>query len=492
MSFINAKMLNESFMNITNEKACDEIITLRQLDENIISCKSKLISLKEQYDELKSTWKALTSDKDSLSFNSSMYGSESITESFNKAVADLKMEYEDTKTTLQYYKDIKNKTLLEAEVTLSKEQTLDPDTPINLRKMANDAVEREKRIEADRTRAQKEAKLRADAQVLLDQIDSLQRSGLVEDELFSEVLHLLVPDSGKADSVAGEMIRAINKILYRDWNDGDKFYEGYGLETCGPAAAYLMDHGYWDDFERIVNLQPGDEEYTDSINKIRDKILDDIQDIELLASVNEEDMLDADTSWLTENQPRYEGEIWISEAIQPYVDERLVDSWRLKDYIEDHLSYEQELRDAEVETPWSHYGDTSFNISNLTIDGKDRLEELTEYHLDGFWEDLVNELEEEYPNYFDNEDDDEDDYDAEDDEEDSVEEAFLTEAVLMETGDEDNIELFASLYTDDNQMKARVDRILNSYRESDNELALDIFKKASTPDQERIIELLQK
>ena len=37
-----------------------------------------------------------------------------------------------------------------------------------------------------------------------------------------------------------------------------------------------MDHGYWDDFERIVNLQPGDDEYTDSINKIRDKILDDI------------------------------------------------------------------------------------------------------------------------------------------------------------------------------------------------------------------------
>ena len=168
MSFINAKMLNESFMNITNEKACDEIITLRQVDENIISCKSKLISLKEQYDELKSTWKALTSDRDSLSFNSSMYGSENITESFNKAVADLKMEYEDTKNTLQYYKDIKNKTLLEAEVTLSKEQTLDPDTPINLRKIAGDAIEREKRIEADRTRAQKEAKLRADAQVLLD------------------------------------------------------------------------------------------------------------------------------------------------------------------------------------------------------------------------------------------------------------------------------------------------------------------------------------
>lgn len=491
MSFINAKMLNESFMNITNEKACDEIITLRQLDENIISCKSKLISIKEQYDELKNTWKALTSDQESLSLSKSMYGSESITESFNKAVADLKMEYEDTKNTLQYYKDIKNKTLLEAEVTLTREQTLDPDTPINLRKMASDAVEKEKKLEADRTRAQKEAKLRADAQVLLDQIDSLQRSGLIEDELFSEVLHLLVPDSGKADTVAGEMIRAINKILYRDWNDGDKFYEGYGLETCGPAAAYLMDHGYWDDFERIVDHVTGqdmdDDDYTKAIEEIRDEILDDIQDLELLSTSNEEDMLDADTSWLEENQPKYEGEIWISEAIQPYVDERLVDSWKLKDYIEDHFSYEQELRDAEVETPWSHYGDTSFNITNLTIDGKNRLEELTRDHLDGFWEDLVNELQEDYPNYFD--EDDEEDYDSE---EDSVDEAFLTEAVLMETGDEDNIELFASLYSEDNQMKDRVDRILNSYRESDNELAIDLFKKASTPDQERIIELLQK
>lgn len=51
MSFTNAKMLNESFMNMArnvdkvNDE--DEIITLRQIDENIKSCKGKIISLRE-------------------------------------------------------------------------------------------------------------------------------------------------------------------------------------------------------------------------------------------------------------------------------------------------------------------------------------------------------------------------------------------------------------------------------------------------------------
>ena len=35
-----------------------------------------------------------------------------------------------------------------------------------------------------------------------------------------------VPDSGKADSVAGELVRAINRIIYRWFNDGDRINEG--------------------------------------------------------------------------------------------------------------------------------------------------------------------------------------------------------------------------------------------------------------------------
>lgn len=49
----------------------------------------------------------------------------------------------------------------------------------------------------------------------------------------------LVPDSGKADMVAGEIIRAISHIGCRNWNDGDHLGIGYGRETVNPAARYL-------------------------------------------------------------------------------------------------------------------------------------------------------------------------------------------------------------------------------------------------------------
>lgn len=49
----------------------------------------------------------------------------------------------------------------------------------------------------------------------------------------------LVPVSGKADTVAGEIVRAVSRICYRWYNDGDMVGIGYGKETCNPAARYL-------------------------------------------------------------------------------------------------------------------------------------------------------------------------------------------------------------------------------------------------------------
>ena len=51
----------------------------------------------------------------------------------------------------------------------------------------------------------------------------------------------LVPGSGNADTVEGEIIRAINRIIYRWGNDGDRFWSGYGAETAGPPMEYLTD-----------------------------------------------------------------------------------------------------------------------------------------------------------------------------------------------------------------------------------------------------------
>ena len=49
----------------------------------------------------------------------------------------------------------------------------------------------------------------------------------------------LVSGSGPCDTVEGEMLRAISKIVYRYNNDGDFYFKGYGKETAYPAYKYL-------------------------------------------------------------------------------------------------------------------------------------------------------------------------------------------------------------------------------------------------------------
>lgn len=54
-----------------------------------------------------------------------------------------------------------------------------------------------------------------------------------------ELFDKYVPFSGKADTVGGEVIRAISKIVYRNFNDGDCIGVDYGNETCNAPARYL-------------------------------------------------------------------------------------------------------------------------------------------------------------------------------------------------------------------------------------------------------------
>lgn len=68
-------------------------------------------------------------------------------------------------------------------------------------------------------------------------------------ELFEE----LVPAYGKADSEAGEIVRAYNRIAYRWYNDGDRLGKGYGNETCNAAGRYLKVHDHGTDIADCVN-----------------------------------------------------------------------------------------------------------------------------------------------------------------------------------------------------------------------------------------------
>lgn len=51
-----------------------------------------------------------------------------------------------------------------------------------------------------------------------------------------------VPGMGAAETRGGEIIRAIDRLTYRFYNDGDKVDEGYGIETVNSSYRYLLGH----------------------------------------------------------------------------------------------------------------------------------------------------------------------------------------------------------------------------------------------------------
>jgi hypothetical protein len=89
----------------------------------------------------------------------------------------------------------------------------------------------------------------------------------------------LVPGNGDAETVEGEMLRAINRLIYRYYNDGDKYYEGYGTETAGPAHSFLVNanHPLKSMMYRLFKEFISDDEYERMLKDILDAILDHIE-----------------------------------------------------------------------------------------------------------------------------------------------------------------------------------------------------------------------
>ena len=89
----------------------------------------------------------------------------------------------------------------------------------------------------------------------------------------------LVPGQGDAETVEGEMLRAINRLIYRYYNDGDKYYEGYGTETAGPAHSFLVNanHPQKAIMNRLFKEFISDDEYERMLKDILDVILDHIE-----------------------------------------------------------------------------------------------------------------------------------------------------------------------------------------------------------------------
>jgi len=97
----------------------------------------------------------------------------------------------------------------------------------------------------------------------------------IHQDAFSE----LVSRSGAADTIEGELVRAVNKIIYRWYNDGDKFFDGYGVETAGPCIEFIRNTG--EEFGmNDIDILIGEGEKSDADEKY-EKFLSDLEDAEM-------------------------------------------------------------------------------------------------------------------------------------------------------------------------------------------------------------------
>ena len=285
-------------------------------------------------------------------------------------------------------------------VSLSDRDMMNPDS------LSLKAVAKRNKDDADRAEAEQAKRERAAAnKAKYGQIEAIIKSGLEADktpsDILDDVFSIVVPREGKADTVAGEIVRAMMRVLYRMFNDGDKFYEGYGLETVAPSVAYLMDTIPAVD-DRVRNMfedlwrYDSDDAYEKAIESMTTDCLEYIlANIDTIFDSNEEDSRDWSGSTLEEieeNQPRYEFEVCANDDVYTLLENDIISSQDLYDYVENAIEWEHVFNGAEVQSPYS--GDTCITVDNLTKDGYDMLEDWTR-NLDRFWEELVNEYQDE-------------------------------------------------------------------------------------------------
>lgn len=294
-------------------------------------------------------------------------------------------------------------------VKLTADDYNNPDK-VDLRHNLDTAIQNEKDAEDARLRSEKQSALMQKYRPAIEQLEKDLQNSVEPEVALDNIFGMLVPPQGAAETVAGELVRAVMRILYRNYNDGDKFFEGYGLETCGSSAEYLYDHGFDSRIQSILDdaedLSDDDDDYSDMLDALTEEVLDHLyNNQELFGEENTEDSRDYSSDYISEHQPTYEYTIEAPYEVSDILDKGLATAWDLNSYVEESIEYENAMRGCEVDRPWSSSSST-VTISNLTKDGYERAEQIFNTH---FWEDFISEYEEEYT-----EDDDSDEFESDD------------------------------------------------------------------------------
>lgn len=242
---------------------------------------------------------------------------------------------------------------------------------------------------AARLRARKAEK----SQNPLEKINAQLDPGMEITDQLQVYFDELVPAQGKADTVAGELVRAMMRILYRDYNDGDLFYSGYGKETCGGSVVYLMDK--LEDLERpfrnIVENQYKDQYYTSELEDAAYMLIEYLNNHpELFTQKNDVDSRNIDENRLDEyfDIPLYEFEPDTSYDESYYaVSDDAIDDF-VRGVVESDLSSGQVNR-------WARDG---WTVVDLDKEDYDTLQEMWDRWFRDFLVDYERQEEDEYEN----------------------------------------------------------------------------------------------
>lgn len=107
-----------------------------------------------------------------------------------------------------------------------------------------------------------------------------------------ELFDKYVPFSGKADTIGGEVVRAISRIVYRNFNDGDCIGVEYGNETCNAPARYLKSVTRDAEIRNLIDDMWGNEfDYDDKLEKLEQLVYQYVMDNEwVFERKNDDDM----------------------------------------------------------------------------------------------------------------------------------------------------------------------------------------------------------
>lgn len=198
----------------------------------------------------------------------------------------------------------------------------------------------------------------------------------------------LVPGMGQSKSMAGELARAMMRIAYRYLNDGDKFYEGYGLETCGSPAQMLYDEV--PGVATLINDRLRDKysledfEYEKLLQDLTETTVNYIVSNPSLFKEKSKDMYSYEPVDTETFEPEYEYEIDMSGEIELYIGTGAIDS-------DDVYYFLTELANqygGEIERRFQGYV-----VVGLNVDEYDEWESQFPQEVESW----VNDLAEEYP-----------------------------------------------------------------------------------------------